>query len=126
MIYRSPECKKTVPLIPVHETVLNDLQKKWATQFSTFAITSKEQLIPKYLEKEALFLKTANEQGLKLDYLIVSHSVIHLNQSSRLVALKWKDVDFKNHTISITKTYYIPNNNTLDYQLAPPNPKVKT
>jgi site-specific DNA recombinase len=44
MIYRCPDCKKTVPIIPVHETVLNDLQKKWATQFSTFAITSKEQL----------------------------------------------------------------------------------
>jgi integrase len=36
------------------------------------------------------------------------------------VALKWKDVDLKNHTISITKTYYNPNNNALEYQLVTP------
>ncbi|WP_096155851.1 MULTISPECIES: site-specific integrase [Bacillus] len=37
-----------------------------------------------------------------------------------LVALNWKDIDFINHTISITKTYYNPNNNTLEYLLVPP------
>nr|WP_144922687.1 recombinase family protein [Paenibacillus bovis] len=44
MIYRCQDCKKTVPIIPVHETVLSDLQRKWTTQLSNFAITSKEQL----------------------------------------------------------------------------------
>lgn len=33
---------------------------------------------------------------------------------------KWKDVDFKNHTISIIKTYYNPTNSTLKYQLVTP------
>ncbi len=44
MIYRCSSCKKTVPIIPVHETVLSDLQRKWTTQLYNFAITSKEQL----------------------------------------------------------------------------------
>lgn len=44
MIYRCQDCNKTVPIIPVHETVLSDLQRKWTTQLSNFAITSKEQL----------------------------------------------------------------------------------
>lgn len=41
-------------------------------------------------------------------------------RAGELVALKWKDIDFEEHTISITKTYYNPTNNTLEYQLVPP------
>lgn len=37
-----------------------------------------------------------------------------------LVALKWTDINFEEQTISITKTYYNPTNNTLAYQLLPP------
>ena len=37
-----------------------------------------------------------------------------------LVSLKWKDIDFINHTISINKTYYNKKNNTLNYELVPP------
>lgn len=44
MIYRCTECKKTVSIIPVHKTVLNDLQRKWNTQLSTFVASAKEQL----------------------------------------------------------------------------------
>lgn len=81
-----------------------------------------EEEIPKYLEKEelALFLKTAIEYGLEHDYLmflILSYTGIRVGE---LVALKWKDVDFTNHTISITKTYYNPTNNTLEYLLVTP------
>ncbi|MDW2879543.1 MULTISPECIES: tyrosine-type recombinase/integrase [Bacillaceae] len=81
-----------------------------------------EEEVPKYLEKEelALFLKTAKEHGLNLDhlmFLILSYTGIRVGE---LVALKWKDVDFINYTISITKTYYNPNNNTLEYQLVTP------
>jgi len=81
-----------------------------------------EEEIPRYLEKEelALFLKTAKEQGLELDYLMflsLSYTGIRVGE---LVALKWKDVDFINHTISITKTYYNPTNNALKYQLVTP------
>ncbi|WP_336883757.1 recombinase family protein [Priestia koreensis] len=44
MIYRCTECKKSVSIIPVHEAVLADLQRKWMTQLTTFAISAKEQL----------------------------------------------------------------------------------
>lgn len=44
MIYRCTDCKSTVPIIPVHETILNDLQRKWTTQLSTFATSASEQL----------------------------------------------------------------------------------
>ena len=37
--------------------------------------------------------------------------------------LKWKDIDFVNHTVNITKTYYNPNNNTLKYLLVTPKTK---
>ncbi|HWI48317.1 MAG TPA: hypothetical protein VNU45_08865 [Rummeliibacillus sp.] len=40
-----------------------------------------------------------------------------------LIALRWKDVDFVNQTISITKTYYNPNNNTVQFQLVTPKTK---
>jgi len=84
-----------------------------------------EEEIPKYLEKEelALFLKTAKEQGLELDYLIfliLSYTGIRVGE---LVALKWKDIDFVNQTISITKTYYNPNNNTVKFLLVTPKTK---
>lgn len=77
-----------------------------------------EEEVPKYLEKEelALFLKTAKDYGLEHDsliFLILAYTGIRVGE---LVALKWKDIDFINHTISITKTYYNPNNNTLEYQ----------
>lgn len=81
-----------------------------------------EEEIPRYLEKEelALFLKTAKEQGLELDYLMflsLSYTGIRVGE---LIALKWKDVDFINHTISITKTFYNPSNNAIKYQLVTP------
>lgn len=105
-----------------------ELIKKDPTEFAYLKKDKKtveqleEEEIPKYLEKEelALFLRTAREQGLELDYLmflILSYTGIRVGE---LVALNWKDVDFKNQTISITKTYYNPNNNTLEYQLVTP------
>ncbi|WML29247.1 tyrosine-type recombinase/integrase [Neobacillus sp. OS1-32] len=105
-----------------------ELIKKDPTEFAYLKKDKKtieqleEEEIPKYLEKEelALFLRTAREQGLELDYLmflVLSYTGIRVGE---LVALKWKDVDFKNQTISITKTYYNPNNNTLEYQLVTP------
>ncbi|MDR7074974.1 tyrosine-type recombinase/integrase [Fictibacillus barbaricus] len=81
-----------------------------------------EQEIPKYMEKEdlALLLKTAAQKGLDLDYLIFLTLSYTGMRAGELVALKWKDIDFEEQTISITKTYYNPTNNTLEYQLVPP------
>lgn len=41
-------------------------------------------------------------------------------RAGELCALKWKDINFEEQTISITKTYYNPTNNTTKYQLLPP------
>ena len=38
-------------------------------------------------------------------------------RAGELLALKWSDIDFENNTISITKTYYNPNNNKKHYQI---------
>lgn len=108
-----------------------ELIKKDPTEFAYLKKDKKtieqleEEEIPKYLEKEelALFLRTAKEQGLELDYLmflVLSYTGIRVGE---LVALKWKDVDFVNQTISITKTYYNPNNNTVQFQLVTPKTK---
>lgn len=43
-IYKCTDCKNSVSIIPVHQAVLNDLQKKWSTQLDTFITTSKHQL----------------------------------------------------------------------------------
>lgn len=102
-----------------------ELIKKDPTEFAYLKKDKKtieqleEEELPKYLEKEelALFLKTAKEHGLEHDYLvflILSYSGI---RAGELIALKWKDIDFVNHTISITKTCYNPSNNAFKYQL---------
>lgn len=108
-----------------------ELLKKDPTEFAYLKKDKKtieqleEEEIPNYLEKEELahFLNTANEQGLELDYLmflLLSYTGMRVGE---LVALKWKDIDFKNHTISITKTYYNPNNNTMKFLLVTPKTK---
>lgn len=84
-----------------------------------------ENEIPKYMEKEelALFLETARKQGLTFDYimfLVLAYTGIRIGE---LVSLTWQDIDFKAHTIKISKTYYNPNNNTRNYQLVAPKTK---
>lgn len=81
-----------------------------------------EKEIPKYLEKEELahFLKTAKEKGLDRDYVIFLTLAYTGMRVGELCALKWRDIDFEEQTISITKTYYNPKNNIREYQLLTP------
>lgn len=88
-------------------------------------IEDDEEELPLYFEKDelALFLKTVRKYGLYMDYLIfliLSYTGIRVGE---LVALKWRNIDFKKKTISITKTYYNPVNNTKKYVLVPPKTK---
>lgn len=81
--------------------------------------------LPKFLELKELghFLDIINEKGLYMDDLIfitLSYTGIRVGE---LVALKWKDIDFEKHTISISKTYYNPKNNTAKYLLVKPKTK---
>lgn len=75
-----------------------------------------------YLEKHELklFLDTAKTRGEKDDYAIFLTLSWTGLRAGELVALKWKDINFEEHIISITKTYYNPTNNTKKYTLLPP------
>lgn len=102
--------------------------KKDPSEFAYLKKTKKtveeleEEELPKYLEKQdlALFLETANKKGLDQDDLIFHVLAYSGMRIGELVALKWKDIDFKKRTISISKTYYNPKNNTKNYQLVTP------
>lgn len=76
----------------------------------------------KYLEKEELqkFLQTAKTLGGAQDYIVFMLLAYTGMRVGELCALKWKDIDFEERRISITKTLYNPNYNTFDYKLIPP------
>ncbi len=76
----------------------------------------------KYLEKHELkmLLETAKDYGETDDYVIFLTLAWTGLRVGELVALKWKDIDFNECTLNITKTYYNPTNNTKKYQLLPP------
>jgi len=109
-----------------------DIIKNDPTQFArpprkveTLEDIEKENEIPKYLEKNELanFLRLAHDAGFKDDYaifLVLSYTGI---RAGELCALKWSDIDFANHTIKITRTYYNPKNNIKKYELQPPKTK---
>ncbi len=81
--------------------------------------------LPKYMEKEdlALFLKTAKLHGLELDFeMFVTLAYTGL-RAGELCPLKETDMTENNDgrfLLSITKTYYNPNNNIRSFQLVTP------
>nr|WP_258881777.1 site-specific integrase [Paenibacillus sp. sptzw28] len=80
------------------------------------------EAVVKYLEKEelALFLRTAKDEGRDRDYAIFMTLAYTGMRAGELCALKWKDVDFEEHSITISKTYYNPTNNIRSYQILTP------
>jgi len=84
-----------------------------------------EKQIPKYMEKEELylFLETAKRQGLEMDYLIFLILAYTGMRVGELVCLKWNDINFDENSIRIIKTYYNEKNNTVKYQLVLPKTK---
>lgn len=108
--------------------IQKELIKKDPTQFVVLRKKKKniddlkKEDVPKYMEKEelALFLETAANQGLEMDFpifLTLSYSGMRVGE---LVSLEWEDIDFDKHTIRIIKTYYNPNNNTVQFSLGTP------
>lgn len=77
----------------------------------------------KFLEKDELFqfLEVAkyhhSPQNSFEVFTILAYTGM---RAGELLALKWSDIDFENNTISITKTYYNPNNNKKHYQILTP------
>lgn len=75
----------------------------------------------KYLEKHELKLfldkaKEMNEETYTMLFVLAWTGL----RAGELVALKWKDIDFEEKIINITKTYYNPSNNTKKFHLLPP------
>lgn len=110
------------------KAIQKELIKKDPTQFVVLQKKKKtiEDLkkndISNYMEKEelALFLKTVATQGLEMDYpvfLTLSYTGMRVGE---LVCLQWDDIDFDKQTIRIIKTYYNPNNNTVEFILNTP------
>ena len=109
-----------------------EIIKKDPTQYAivpkrvkTIEELEEEDEILKYLEKDELsiFLQTAKGRGLDKDYLtflFLSYTGMRVGE---LCALKWKDIDFVEGSVNITKTYYNPTNKTIAYELLPPKTK---
>ncbi|MCI2789864.1 site-specific integrase [Staphylococcus warneri] len=77
----------------------------------------------KFLEKDELFqfLEVAKNNHAPLNSFEVFTTLAYVGmRAGELLALKWSDIDFDNNTISITKTYYNPNNNKKKYQILTP------
>ncbi|WP_353421766.1 tyrosine-type recombinase/integrase [Staphylococcus delphini] len=77
----------------------------------------------KFLEKDELveFLQVAKYNHSPQNSFEVFITLAYTGmRAGELLALKWADIDFENNTISITKTYYNPNNNKKKYQILTP------
>lgn len=76
----------------------------------------------KFLEKEELeeFLTVTKNEGLESDLLAFTMLAYTGLRIGELVALKWSDIDFSEHTLRVIKTYYNPTNNKLKYTLLTP------
>lgn len=81
-----------------------------------------EEELPKYFEKDELvnFLQTARQHGMDKDYAVFLTLAYTGMRVGELCALKWKDVNFEEKSISITKTYWNKTNNTVKYTLNTP------
>jgi len=77
----------------------------------------------KFLEKEELFefLSVAKDHHTPLNSFELFTTLAYTGmRAGELLALKWSDIDFEECTVSITKTYYNPNNNKKNYQILTP------
>lgn len=69
------------------------------------------------------FFDIAKKHGLYMDYLIFVTLAYTGMRIGELLSLNWSDLDLVNNTLSITKTYYNPNNYQIVYKLL--QPKIK-
>lgn len=81
--------------------------------------------IPKYLERAELssFLAAARQSDIDIDgpvFITLAYTGVRVGE---LCALKWKDINFVDRTLTITKTLYMPSNNAQKYELLTPKTK---
>lgn len=118
MIFRRAMEKDIIKVDPTQYSYIPKTQK------SVEELEAEEEAV-KYLEKEelALFLKIAANKGQPQDYvafMLLSYTGMRLGE---LLALKWRDIDFEEGFISITKTCYNPKGNIKNFELLPPKTK---
>ncbi|MDR4318574.1 tyrosine-type recombinase/integrase [Niallia circulans] len=63
-----------------------------------------------------MFLDAAKNSEHPDDYVIFLTLAWTGLRAGELLTLKWKDIEFEEHTINVNKTYY----NTKNFQLLPP------
>lgn len=85
----------------------------------------RDQEVPKYLERAELanFLAVARQSANPTDgpiFVTLAYTGVRVGE---LGALKWKDINFTERTITINKTLYMPKNNCQDYKLHTPKTK---
>lgn len=83
----------------------------------------REHVLPKYLEKEELsvFLDVSRKRGRDYAlFITLAYTGIRIGE---LCTLKWKDIDTDQQKISISRTLYNENNNTVEYELQTPKTK---
>ena len=81
--------------------------------------------IPKYLERAELssFLAAARQSDNDSDgpvFVTLAYTGLRVGE---LCALKWKDINFVDRTVTITKTLYMPSNNAHNFALLTPKTK---
>lgn len=72
----------------------------------------------KFLEKEELEeLLTVAKNKCLLAFTMLAYTGLRIGE---MIALKWTDIGFNNHTLRVIRTYYNPTNNKLKYTLLTP------
>lgn len=89
------------------------------------AVHEDEDELVKYMEKEELsrFLEAARTQGEDKDYMIFLTLAYTGLRIGELIALRWKDLDLHDATLTVNRTYYNPTNNVLNFTLLSPKTK---
>ena len=95
---------------------------KLPKQKKTVEELKEDNISEKFLEKKELeeFLLVAKNEGIEGDLLaftLLSYTGMRVGE---MLALKWSDIDFKNHTLRIYKTYYNESNNKKKYEILTP------
>lgn len=116
MIFKYAYDMKLIKVVP-NEGIKRPKKKRTVEELEDTEIHKK------FLEKDELFqfLEVAKNNHSPLNSFQVFTTLAYTGlRAGELLALKWSDIDFDNNTISITKTYYNPNNNKKKYQILTP------
>ncbi|SDC68882.1 Site-specific recombinase XerD [Paenibacillus sp. UNCCL117] len=107
------------------EIIAKDPTRKAQVPFiqKTLEEVEAEEEVPKYLEKDQLqiFLNAAKNNPQRYAvFLVLAYTGLRVGE---LIALKWKDIDFEEMTIKVTKTLFNKTGKNTDFTLTLPKTK---